>query len=84
LRSIHSIRELTAGLLHPCLLTASAVSSLAPQEAVHVQVLEQSMTLTKIQIVEELFAKNGLSKRESAQVIDTMIRGPTDTSDQLF
>jgi len=42
------------------------------------------MTLTKAQIVEELSAKNGLSKRESAQVIDTMIRGPTDTSDQLF
>ena len=33
---------------------------------------EYSMTLTKAQIVEALFAKGGFTKTESAQVIDTL------------
>ena len=32
---------------------------------------EHSMTLTKVQIVESLFAKNILTKKESAQIIQT-------------
>jgi integration host factor subunit alpha len=31
------------------------------------------MTLTKAQIIETLFAKGGLTKKESAQVIDTFL-----------
>jgi integration host factor subunit alpha len=33
---------------------------------------EQSMTLTKAQIVEALFAKNVFTKSQSAQIIDTL------------
>jgi integration host factor subunit alpha len=36
------------------------------------KLLEQSMTLTKAQIVEALFAKNIFTKTQSAQVIDTL------------
>ena len=38
----------------------------------HVQALEQSMTLTKAQIVEALFAENIFKKTQSAKITDTL------------
>jgi hypothetical protein len=39
----------------------------------HVQIPEQSTTLTKAQIVEALFAKNIFTKIQSAQIIETLL-----------
>jgi integration host factor subunit alpha len=58
-------------LLYPCLLTASAVSSFIPHLPIS-NFLEQSMTLTKANIVEALLAKNIFTRTESAQVIDAL------------
>ena len=65
---IHSIPDRPALPLPP-----NSLCGIIPHPPfAHVQVLEQSMSLTKSQIVEALFAKNIFTRTESAQVIDTL------------